>query len=122
MSRNHDSFCIQGKIALSRDVDSFTDATVTVYLEEVSRINAPSKTIAKQVISNVQHQRGIEQRVAFALEVEIVDKQASYSIRAHVSLQGNEQIHVGDYVTVQSYPVSMSPYPDPVSIQVQQVK
>lgn len=121
-SQHDRPLCIQGEIYLTQDLDSFTNAIATVSLEEVSRIDAPSTTIATQVILHVQHQRGMEQRVPFILEVGAIDPRLRYSMRAHISLQGSEQIHVGDYVTVQSYPVQIAGDSQPISIAVRRVQ
>lgn len=121
MSSNNVPSLVTGSILFSKDLGSFSGAKVNVYLEDVSSLDAPSKIVAKQVIPNISHEMGTENLVKFALPSE-TSKRASYSIRVHVSLHGDEQIHRGDYITMESYPVLTFGYPDRVSVLVQEVK
>jgi uncharacterized lipoprotein YbaY len=113
---------VKGEILFEEDMDSFSKATVRVYLEDVSLLDAPSKVVAEQVIPNISHEKGTEERLEFALYGEIPDERASYSIHVHVDLQGDEEIQRGDYITMQSYPVLTFGYPDTVLVRVRQVK
>ncbi|MBW4573409.1 MAG: YbaY family lipoprotein [Tolypothrix carrinoi HA7290-LM1] len=122
MSSNNASKLVTGEILFSEDLDSFSGAKVNVYLEDVSSLDAPSKIIAKQVIPDISHEVGTENQVKFALKSETSNKQASYSIRVHVSVHGDEQIHRGDYITMESYPVLTFGYPNQVSVRVREVK
>ena len=122
MSSNNAPLLVTGEILLSEDMASFSEATVNVYLEDVSFLDAPSKIVAKQVIPNINHEMGTKNRVEFALKGEVVDIQASYSIRVHIAQHENEQIHHGDYVSTESYPVLTFGYPHHVSVRVREVK
>lgn len=122
MSSNNAPLLVTGEILLSEDIASFSEATVNVYLEDVSFLDAPSKIVAKQVIPNINHEMGTKNRVEFALKGEVVDIQASYSIRVHIGKHGDEQIHRGDYVSTESYPVLTFGYPHYVSVDVREVK
>lgn len=122
MSSNNAPPLVTGEILFSEELGSFSGATVNVYLEDVSFLDAPSKIVAKQVIPDIDHEMGTENRVKFALKGEITDIRASYSLRVHVSLHGDEQIHRGDYITMESYPVLTFGYPNQVSVRVREVK
>ncbi len=113
---------ITGEILFSAELSSFSGATVNVYLEDVSFLDAPAKIIAKQVISQVAHEMGTENRVKFTLKGEIADIHARYSLRVHTAVHGNEQIQRGDYISMESYPVLTFGYPHQVTIRVKQVK
>lgn len=113
---------VTGEILFSEDMTSFSGATVNIYLEDVSSLDAPSKVVVKQVIPNINHEMGTKNRVEFALQSEVVNIQASYSIRAHISQHGDEQIHRGDYISTESYPVLTFGYPNHVSVRVCEVK
>ena len=122
MPSNNTPILVIGQILFSEELSSFSGATGNVYLEDVSSLDAPSKIVAKQVIPDISHEMGTENRVEFALKGEIADIRASYSIRVHLSLHGDEQIHCGDYITMESYPVLTFGYPNQVSVRVQEVK
>ena len=74
---------VSGEILLEEYMHSFSKATVCVYLEDVSLMNAPSKILAEQVIPNVSHDKGIGKRLEFTLYGKILDEHASYSVRVH---------------------------------------
>ncbi|PSB45492.1 hypothetical protein C7B80_16680 [Cyanosarcina cf. burmensis CCALA 770] len=113
---------ITGEILFSAELGSFSGATVNVYLEDASFLDAPAKIVAKQVISHVAHEMGTENRVKFAFIGEIADIHARYSLRVHTALHGNEQIQRGDYISMESYPVLTFGYPHQVTICVKEVK
>lgn len=116
-----DAQLVKGEIIFSKELGSFSGATVNVYLEDVSLLDAPAKIVAKQVIANLNHSMGTENRVEFALQGEIADIQASYSIRVHVAFRSDEQIHRGDYISTESYPVLTFGDPNQVSVRVTEV-
>lgn len=122
MSSNDAPSFVKGEIIFSKELGSFSEATVNVYLENVSLLDAPAKIVAKQVIADLNHSMGTENRVEFALQAEIADIRARYSIRVHVAFRGDEQINCGDYISTESYPVLTFGYPNQVSVRVTEVK
>lgn len=122
MSSNNDLPLVTGEIFFSQELSSFSRATLYIYLEDVSYLDAPAKIIAKQVIPDISHHMGNEDRVEFDLKSETLNKQASYSIRVHVSIHRDEQILCGDYITMESYPVLTLGYPNQVTLFVREVK
>jgi uncharacterized lipoprotein YbaY len=121
MLSNQASSQVKGEILIGEEIGSFSNATVNAYLEDVSIADAPSKVVAKQVIPNVSHEAGSEKRVPFNLYGEKLDKKANYSVRVHVSLQGDKEIHRGDCITMESHPVLTRGYPNQVVVPVKKV-
>jgi uncharacterized lipoprotein YbaY len=113
---------VSGVLPFHGKIHSFSDATLFVYLEDVSLQDAPSKIVARQVISNISHTRGTSSCLEFALSGELPEARAHYSVRAHVSLHGQEEIQLGDLITMQSYPVITFGNPNFVSVNVREVK
>ena len=105
MSSPDTKFHLQGEILFPQELASFSGATANVFLEDVSFLDASAKLIAKQEIANVSHSQGTETRVKFALQGKIANTQADYSIRVHVTFHSDRQIHLGDYISTQSYRV-----------------
>ena len=122
MSSSNIPSLVKGEVILSQELDSFNNATVDVYLEDVSYQDALAKIVAQSAIAEVSHSLGTENRVEFSLQAKKIDFQASYSIRVHITLHGDEQIHLGDYISTQSYPVLTRGYPDRVLVRVTEVK
>ncbi|MGB3756300.1 MAG: YbaY family lipoprotein [Rivularia sp. (in: cyanobacteria)] len=121
MSLNNLSSLVKGEVIFSQELSSFSEATVNIYLEDVTFIDAPSFCISKQVIVDINHQKGTINRVEFALNGKY-DENSRYIITAHVSINGSEEIQRGDYMTMESYPVLTFGYPNQVSIYVKEVK
>ena len=115
---------VKGEILLLKELTSFSGATVNVYLEDVSLLDTSAKLVVKKVIADVSHSRGTENRVEFALPGEITDIKARYrySIRVHIAFHSDEQIHRGDYISTESYPVLTCGYPDRVLVKVTEVQ
>lgn len=122
MSSNDTSDLVKGEIVLSEELGSFSKATVNIYLEDVSLLDAPAKIVAQSAIADVSHEIGTENRVEFALPGEIADIQARYSIRVHITFHNDDQIHRGDYISTESYPVLTYGHPERVLVRVVEVK
>lgn len=122
MSSNNTPPLVTGSIIFPQELSSFTGATANVYLEDVSLVDAPSEIIIKQVIPNISHNMGTENKVKFALFGEIPNPRAKYSISVQVTLYEDESIHQGDYITMDSYPVLTFGNPNHISVLVQEVK
>ncbi len=112
---------VSGEILFRPEMTSFADATVYVYLEDVSRQDASAKILGKQVIANISHSQGSSSSLQFAVYGKLPEARAHYSVRVLVSRQGREEIQLGDFVTTQSYPVITFENPDFVSINVHEI-
>ncbi len=121
MLSNQASSHVKGEIIIGKEIGSFSGSTVNVYLEDVSLADASSQLVAKQVIPGVSHEAGTEKRIPFTLYSDKLDEKASYSVRAHVSFQEDQQIHRGDCITMESYPVLTRGYPNQVVVSVKLV-
>ncbi len=114
-----DKTLVTGEVVFEADTPPFADAVVTVRLEDVSLIDAPSKVVAEQVIRNVSCSGG---GLPFELKGALPDDdRARYTVSAHVSLGGGRDVQQGDYITMQSYPVLTHGNPDRVTVQVKLV-
>jgi uncharacterized lipoprotein YbaY len=81
-----------------------------VRLEDVSRQDAPSTTISEQVIRNVEISKkdlsaAKFPELEFALRTGPCDSKKMYVITAHVDVDRDGRISLGDYVTQAYYPV-----------------
>lgn len=112
---------VTGEIILAKEMDSFFDAVVHIYLEDVSLQDNPSMIVAQQMIRNVSHEKKIESRLPFALHADNINKYLNYSVFVHIDMQGDGKINLGDYISMQSYPVLTLGYPDKIFVSVKHV-
>jgi uncharacterized lipoprotein YbaY len=112
---------VDGEIRLPDDAGAFHGATVRVTLVDVTRADAPSRTVTEETIRDVTHGGGPGGVVPFRLQVQSVDARARYAVRAHVDVDGNGQVSRGDYISTESHPVLTFDYPSRVTIRVRSV-
>ena|SRR5215216_3873429 len=112
---------IIGKILFSGDVEPFTDAVVYVRLEDASRLDAPSKLVAQQVLERVSYRPGCNTGLEFTIYGDPPEKRSGYIVRAHVDVDKDGEVSIGDYVTEETYPVLASSHPDYVTLNVRKV-
>ena|SRR5215212_444384 len=99
-----DQVVVSGEVSFAPGATPFSKATAYISLLDVSRQDAPSKTIAKQVIKNVKFSAG--EKIKFSLSGEIDDPRGMYIVSAHIDVDGDSEVSVGDYITTGYYPVS----------------
>ena len=86
---------IRGEVILP-EADLPAEAlAVVVQVEDVSRADAPSTIIAEHRIGRV-HLEGLS-TIPFTVEVltELVDERGTYTLRAHIDVNGSGNIDVG---------------------------
>lgn len=113
---------VKGNVIIGPDAVPFANATVAVFVEDVSLQDASSKILAKTTIPDISHEVGNEDSVPFRVEIEGFDPRASYSVRVHIAVQGTNEIHRGDLITMQSYPVLSFGHSNRVDVNVREVK
>jgi uncharacterized lipoprotein YbaY len=113
---------VTGHILFGEDAQPFTDATVYVRLEDVSRVDASSRVVSERVIPNVSYGGGTGQASEFALYGDISDEKGMYAVRVHVDLHGEGTVQRGDYVSTESYPVRTFERPNQVAVRVREVR
>ncbi len=112
---------VEGKITFEQGVQPFTGATMHVRLEDVSVADAPARVVAEDTRRDVSFDPQSEESLKFAIEGAEPDLKASYSVRAHIDLDGDGQVSRGDFISMQSYPVLTFGYPRQVSVLVRRV-
>ncbi len=112
---------VHGKIVFGENSPTLNGATVYVRLEDTALMDAPSRVLTEETIENVSYAGAGS--IDFTLDGELpTDKTGmSYTVSAHVSMDGTKDITKGDYITKQAYPVLRKKYPDEVTITVEKV-
>jgi uncharacterized lipoprotein YbaY len=76
-------------------------ATAYVRVDDVGRADAPSVALAEERVRVPAGASGF----SFALRVKEHDPRGMYALSVHVDVDGDGEMSVGDYVTMQRYPV-----------------
>ena len=84
---------------------SLSGATAFIRVRDVSFADAPASAVAEQVIERLSGEAGRDMIVPFELSFQPVEGR-HYGLEAHVSAAARREIEVGDYLTMESYPVS----------------
>ena len=91
------------------DVETPTKAAlVIVRLEDIARADVPDVVIVEARRQYVH----LEPGAVLEFEIDVPSEERSerrrYSVSAHVSITGSATIKKGDFITMQSYPVSVT--------------
>ena len=117
-----DPIVLEGEIHFVDVTSSIPLATVYVRLVDVSLADAPSKVIAEEVIHNVSIEVGSPRSVSFSIRTSELDDRAVYALTVHVDASGKGAITPGDYITMESFPVSPINSPTHMNVRVRPVR
>jgi uncharacterized lipoprotein YbaY len=100
------------------------EARVRVRVDDVSSVDAPARTLAETEAGPVSAAIGEACRIPFTVEVDDseIDPRAHYVVAAHADLDGDGEVSVGDYVTMESYPVLTRGNSASAEVEVREVK
>ena len=115
------SHAVRGEVVLPSAGIAAGTAEVTIQVEDVSRADAPSIVIGEQRMSGVAVGAGGVLPFTIEIPAGLVDGRRNYSVRAHISRSGSNEVSVGDLVSTQSYPVLTRGFGDRVRIVVKPV-
>ncbi len=81
-------------------------AAVHVRVEDVSRADAASLTVAEWNVPALPRGTTTSSTIPFEIPVESLDARRRYSLQARVDVDRDGRTSVGDYVTMEDFPVS----------------
>ncbi|WP_219415638.1 YbaY family lipoprotein [Pseudonocardia nigra] len=115
---------IEGEVHIADVPGGAAAATAHVRLQDVSRADAVATTVAEVTLDDVRFPGDSPLRLPFVFEVDDarLDPRASYAVAVHVDLTGSGEVTAGDYVTVQTVPVSVHGSREPLHVPVQAVR
>lgn len=99
-------FVVEGEIHLVDVSSTIVNATVYVQLLDVSLADAPSKVVAEEVIHDVSFDLDSPSAIPFSVRAPGLDRRGMYTVMVHVDVSGSGDITRGDYITMESFPVS----------------
>lgn len=111
---------VEGTIVFGDDFEAFQRAIVRVRLENVTRLDAAATSVAEAVIPVVRKDSAARS-LSFAIHGDALDPRARYGVRAHVDVDRDGRVGIGDYVSTASHPVHAAALPAKVSIPVRRV-
>jgi len=103
-----DGLLIEGEVNLEEVATPISGANVSVRLEDVSLADASSKVVAEVIIDDVSIDAGRYRQIPFALRIPRLEERARYTLAAHVDTNRTHTVTDGDYITMESVPVSTS--------------
>ena len=115
---------LTGEIIIDNINRSFKNASIHIYLEDVSLLDRVAKVVVEKTIQSISCKKGTKKQLQFVIYQEKIkiNQRANYSIRVHIDLQNNKIINKGDYLTMQNYPVLTFESPNSVIVHVREVK
>jgi uncharacterized lipoprotein YbaY len=115
---------IKGRAVFPPGERSGAAARVVVRVEDVSVADAPSTTVAQNVLDKVRLPSAEGDSLPFEIRVpkSALDPKRRYSVRIHVDVDGTGTITTGDFLSTRAYPVQTEQpdQPGPV-VQMQPV-
>ena len=113
---------VKGEIVFDEMPNLPPGTVIRVTLRDTSMADAAAEVVTEQILKGAAQAANERGRVSFALPVEAHDARATYTLSAHVDVSGDGLFHKGDYINMQSYPVTTAKLPDNISIKVKQIK
>jgi uncharacterized lipoprotein YbaY len=96
-------------------------AEVVVYVEDVSRGDAPSTVIGVKREQSVQLRPGALLQVSMDIPAALIDERSIYSARAHIDVSGSGNVKKGDLVSTETYPVLTRGHATTIRMKVRRV-
>ena len=112
---------IHGKIVFQGDLIDISGASVKIEIHDVSRADAKSVTVSTFQIDKLPMHSSTANSIPFEMSVDFIPRRADYSIWAHIDVDGDDQISIGDFITMQSYPIKTQRVNEPFTVSVRQV-
>jgi putative lipoprotein len=109
---------VTGTVRLSDAVPP--GATLRVRVEDVSRMDAPSFTLA-ETATPIPAGAPAGTELPFTLVTPDPDPTASLNVRAHVDVSGSGTVDSGDLVSTAAHPVLTHGHPDRIIVEARRV-
>lgn len=112
---------VRGEVLIPAGGRPTAPADVTIYVEDVSRADAPSVVVGEQQFSNITLPS--DEPLKFEIEVpeDKIDERRIYSVRAHIDSSRTGEMSQGDLISTQSYPVLTRGHGKEVRVNVKRI-
>lgn len=100
---------IQGMIIFDQPVETFSNATVYLEVEDVSLQDVASTVISEESIVGVSMNASDIQPVPYLIQYPNLEERRTYSLSVHVDVDGDGRLSNGDYYSTWNNPVPTNP-------------
>jgi hypothetical protein len=112
---------VTGEIHITADRVLPARSVAYVRLLDTTVIDGASITVAEANLPDIACKVSQGNPIRFELYGEAPNPHASYTVSVHIDTDNNGRISVGDYITMQSYPVITYGNPHHVIVEVKKV-
>lgn len=109
---------VTGQIHLPEATASFAGATIFISLDSVGMMDMPATTFTETIQHNVTYEG---EPLAFSIEGQLGDTVGPFNLRVHISMQNNDDVQKGDYLTKRTHYVLKDKHPEHVEVNVELV-
>lgn len=96
---------VRGVVIVPSGPTPVRNATLRLRILDVPRADDAATTLAETVVTGVSVRAGQEAEIPFALSTDVATPIAHAVVAAHLDLSGDGRVTVGDYVTMESFPI-----------------
>ena len=112
---------VQGNIIFDEPVDSFSNATIYLKVEDVSLQDVASVTMSENSIIGVSMDAGNVQTVPYLIHHPELEERMTYSLSVHVDVDGDGRLSNGDYYSTWHNPVPTEPGIHDLDVHVEMI-
>jgi uncharacterized lipoprotein YbaY len=97
---------IRGELAFDDAAVDLSGASVKIRLDDVSRMDAESVPLGEHAVMNLPRGASTASALPFEVRAAGLKAGARYTLWAHVDMDRDGQVSVGDFITMEDFPVS----------------
>ncbi|WP_048194986.1 YbaY family lipoprotein [Methanococcoides methylutens] len=112
---------VQGMIIFDEPVESFSNATIYLKVNDVSLQDVASVVMSEDTIDDVSMDAGDIQPVPYMIYHPELDERMTYSLSVHVDVDGDGSLSNGDYYTTTSHKVPNEPGVHDLDVHVEMI-
>ena len=112
---------VQGMIIFDEPVESFSNATIYLEVEDVSLQDVASVVISEDTIDDVSMDARNIQPVEYMIYHPELDERMTYSLSVHVDVDGDGNLSKGDYYSTWHNPVPTDPGMHDLDVHVEMI-
>jgi len=112
---------VQGYIIFDEPVESFSNATIYLKVEDVSLQDVASVTMSEDSIVSVSMDAGNVQPVPYQINHPELEERMTYSLSVHVDVDGDGRLSKGDYYSTWHNPVPTEPGIHDLDVHVEMI-
>lgn len=112
---------VQGNIIFDEPVDSFSNATIYLKVEDVSLQDVASVTMSENSIIGVSMDADDIQPVNYLIYHPELEERMTYSLSVHVDVDGDGSLSNGDYYSTWHNPVPTEPGIHDLDVHVEMI-